>query len=119
MRFASGIVSLLLSFLLIAVFSACDGSSEGSHKIGRLDVIYGTDQSTIPGAEFERDIRVEVRGVTDDDSSGSGGEGGSSKKKSSAEKKGRRLTRSQPPTAASARSALGSFICHSLLSWWI
>ena len=72
MRFASGIVSLLLSFLLIAVFSACDGSSEGSHKIGRLDVIYGTDQSTIPGAEFERDIRVEVRGVTDDDSSGSG-----------------------------------------------
>ena len=72
MRFASGIVSLLLSCLLIAVFSACDGSSEGSHKIGRLDVVYGTDQSTIPGEEFERDVRVEVRGVTDDDSSGSG-----------------------------------------------
>ncbi|MBO7089208.1 MAG: Na/Pi symporter, partial [Lentisphaeria bacterium] len=72
MRFASGIVSLLLSCVLIAFFSACDGSSEGSHKIGRLDVVYGTDQSTIPGEEFERDVRVEVRGVTDDDSSGSG-----------------------------------------------
>lgn len=72
MRFASGIVSLLLSCVLIAVFSACDGSSEGSHKIGRLDVVYGTDQSTVPGEEFERDVRVEVRGMTDDDSSGSG-----------------------------------------------
>jgi Na/Pi-cotransporter len=72
MRFASGIVSLLLSCVLVAVFSACDGSSEGSHKIGRLDVVYGTDQSTVPGEEFERDVRVEVRGVSDDDSSGSG-----------------------------------------------
>ncbi|MBR3505631.1 MAG: Na/Pi symporter, partial [Lentisphaeria bacterium] len=71
MRFASGIVSLLLSFLLAAVFSACDSSSEGPHKIGRLDVVYGTDQCTIPGEEFERDVRVEVRGMTDDDSSGS------------------------------------------------
>ena len=72
MRFASGIASLLLSFLLIAVFSACDGSSEHSHKIGRLDIIYGADQCTIPGEEFDRDVRVEVRGFSDDDSSASG-----------------------------------------------
>ena len=69
MRFFSKFAAFLLSCVLIAVFSACDGSSEGSHKIGRLDVVYGTDQSTIPGEEFERDVRVEVRGAADDDSS--------------------------------------------------
>ena len=72
MRFASRLASLLLSFLLAALFVACDGSSERSRKIGRLDIVYGADQCTIPGEEFERDVRVEVRGVTDDDSSGSG-----------------------------------------------
>ncbi len=71
MRFVSGIVSLLLSFLLIAVFSACDGASERSQKIGRLDVVFGADQCTVPGEEFERDVRVEVRGVAVDDSSAS------------------------------------------------
>ena len=68
MRFASRIVSLLLSLLLAALFAACDGSSEQSGKIGRLDVIYGADQCTIPGEEFERDIRVEIRGVADGES---------------------------------------------------
>ena len=68
MRFAFRLASLLLSFLLIAVFAACDGSSERSGKIGRLDVVYGSDQCTIPGEEFLRDVRVEVRGVSDDES---------------------------------------------------
>ena len=68
MRLVSKLAAFLLAFLLIAVFSSCDGSSERSHKIGRLDVVYGTDQCTIPGEEFERDVRVEVRGVAGDDS---------------------------------------------------
>ncbi|MBR3688865.1 MAG: Na/Pi symporter [Lentisphaeria bacterium] len=72
MRFVSNLAACLLSFLLIAVFAACDGSSERSQKIGRLDVVFGAEQCTVPGAEFERDVRVEVRGVADDDSSGSG-----------------------------------------------
>ena len=72
MRLVPNLVSLLLSFLLVAVFSACDSSSEGSRKVGRLDVVYGTDQCTLPGEDFERDVRVEVRGVTGDDSPGSG-----------------------------------------------
>lgn len=72
MRFVSILAACLLSFLLIAVFAACDGSSERSQKIGRLDVVFGAEQCTVPGAEFERDVRVEVRGVADDDSSGSG-----------------------------------------------
>ncbi len=71
MRFVSSLASLLLSFLLVAVFSACDGPSERSHKVGRLDVVFGADQCTIPGEEFERDVRVEVRGMADDDSSSS------------------------------------------------
>ena len=58
MRFVSSLASLLLSFLLIAVFTACDGASERSRKIGRLDIVYGADQCTVPGEEFERDIRV-------------------------------------------------------------
>ena len=72
MRFASSLVSLLLSFLLVAVFSACDGTSERSRKVGRLDVVYGADQCTVPGEAFERDVRVEVRGMTGDDSPSSG-----------------------------------------------
>ncbi len=68
MRFVSKLAAFLLSFFLIAVFTACDGSSERSQKIGRLDVVYGSGQCTIPGEEFERDVRVEVRGVTGDDS---------------------------------------------------
>ena len=68
MRILSRFPALLLSCLLIAVFAACDGSQERPNKVGRLDVVYGSDQCTIPGEEFERDVRVEVRGVTDDDS---------------------------------------------------
>ena len=72
MRFLFRLAAFLLSFLLIALFTACDGASERSHKIGRLDVVYGADQCTIPGEEFERDVRVEVRGITDDDSKSGG-----------------------------------------------
>ena len=72
MRFVSGLASLLLSFLLVAVFSACDDASDRPHKVGHLDVVFGADQCTVPGEEFERDVRVEVRGVSDDDSSSSG-----------------------------------------------
>ena len=68
MRFASCFVSLLLSFLLAAVFTSCDGSSVQTGKIGRVEVIYGADQCTVPGEEFERDIRVEIRGVADSES---------------------------------------------------
>ena len=71
MRFASCLVSILMSFLLAAVFTACDGSSGQSGKIGRLDVIYGADQCTLPGEEFERDVRVEIRGVADSESASS------------------------------------------------
>ena len=72
MRFASCLASLLLSILLIAVFSACDDAPGQSRKIGRVDIVYGADQCTIPGEDFERDVRVEIRGATDDDSSSSG-----------------------------------------------
>ena len=68
MRFASCLVSLLLSFLLAVSFTSCDGSSGQTGKIGRVDVIYGADQCTVPGEEFERDIRVEIRGVADSES---------------------------------------------------
>ena len=68
MRFVSRLVTFLLSILLVAVLAACDGSSAQSGKIGRLDVIYGADQCTVPGEEFERDIRVEIRGVAEGES---------------------------------------------------
>ena len=68
MRFLSRLATCLLSCLLIAAFAACDGSSEHPNKVGRLDVIYGSDQCTVPGEEFERDLRVEVRGLSGDDS---------------------------------------------------
>ena len=68
MRFAIRLASLLLSCILIAFFSACDDASEHSRKIGRLDVVYGADQCTVPGEDFERDIRVEIRGVADGES---------------------------------------------------
>ncbi|MDD6337814.1 MAG: Na/Pi symporter [Lentisphaeria bacterium] len=68
MRFLSHLATFLLSCVLIAAFAACDGSAEHPNKVGRLDVIYGSDQCTVPGEEFERDLRVEVRGLSGDDS---------------------------------------------------
>ena len=68
MRFASRLVSLLLPLLLIAVFSACDGSSGDPRKIGHVEVVYGADQCAFPGEEFQYEIRVKVRGAADDES---------------------------------------------------
>ena len=72
MRFASRLVSLLLPLLLIAVFSACDGSSGNSRKIGHVEVVYGADQCAFPGEAFRDEIRVKIRAAADDESTSPG-----------------------------------------------
>ena len=68
MRFASSLVSVLLSLLLIAVFSSCDGTAGHTGKVGRVEIVYGAGQCAVPGNEFVHKVRVKVCGATDEDS---------------------------------------------------